>query len=320
MVNFKNIERKVTMFCNNCGNKQQDDAKFCTECGAPLKSSPAASPSRPPGPADKIEYTLYGDDMQLVEIYLDPGKSVIAEAGAMTYMNKDIKMDTIFGDGSGRNEGPGLMGKLTSAGKRALAGESIFMTAFENNGSDKSIVAFAAPYPGKIIPVELKDFGESLICQKTAFLCAAKGISIGIFFQKKIGAGFFGGEGFIMQRLTGDGLVFLHAGGTIIKKELKEGDMLRIDTGCLVAISESVNYDVEFAGDIKSGLFGGEGLFLATLKGPGHVWLQSLPFSRIADNINQARGHNRGENKGINNPLGEVTGGLGDALGGLFKL
>lgn len=306
------------MFCTKCGSKQEDGAKFCTSCGEALKGITNQATASVQKAADEIEYTLYGDDMQLVEIELDPGESVLAEAGAMTYMNQDISMETIFGDGSGKNEGSGLMGKLATAGKRALAGESLFMSVFENKGSAKSTVAFAAPYPGKIIPVELKEFGESLICQKSAFLCAARGISIGIVFQKKIGVGFFGGEGFIMQKLTGDGMVFLHAGGTIIKKELMDGDMLRLDTGCLVAISETVNYDVEFAGDIKSGLFGGEGLFLATLKGPGHVWLQSLPFSRMADKINSARG-SREENKGFNNPLGEVTGGLGDAFGGLFK-
>jgi uncharacterized protein (TIGR00266 family) len=309
------------MYCKNCGIYLPDGAKFCGSCGA-RQDAPgnftqgAGVPMRP---ADKIEYKIFGDDMQMVEIELDPGESVIAEAGAMNYIEQDISMQTIFGDGSGQDDGKGLMGKLASAGKRALAGESLFMTVFENTGSGKSHAAFAAPYPGKIIPVEMSEFGGTLICQKDAFLCAAKGINISIRLQKKIGAGFFGGEGFIMQKLAGDGLAFLHAGGTIIKKELSAGEMLRIDTGCLVAISDTVDYDVAFAGDLKSGLFGGEGLFLATLKGPGHVWLQSLPFSRMADRIISARYSHTGENKGFNNPINEITGGLGGALGGLFK-
>lgn len=303
------------MLCKNCGASISEGARFCGKCGA---KQDAASPV-PMGPADEIEYQIFGDDMQLVEIELDPGESVVAEAGAMTYIEQDIHMETIFGDGSGREEGKGLMGKLVGAGKRALAGESLFMTVFRNIGSDKARAAFAAPYPGKIIPVELRDFGGTLICQKDAFLCAAKGINIGIQLQRKIGAGLFGGEGFIMQRLSGDGLAFLHAGGTIIKKELRSGETLRLDTGCLVAMDACVDYDVAFVGDLKSGLFGGEGLFLATLKGPGHVWLQSLPFSRLADRINQARYDHTGENRGMNNPIGEVTGGIGGALGGLFK-
>lgn len=304
------------MFCNSCGARLLGGVRFCPSCGAQQGASPSPSVLRP---ADEIDYTLYGDDMQLVEIELDPGESAVAEAGAMTYMEASIKMDAILGDGSGSDEGKGLMGKLAGAGKRALTGESIFMTLFQNVGSGKAKVAFAAPYPGKIIPVEIKSFGSSLICQRSAFLCAAKGVSIDLYLQRKIGAGFFGGEGFIMQRLTGDGLVFLHAGGTIIKKELAAGESLRLDTGCLVAISETVNYDVQFASDIKTGWFGGEGLFLATVSGPGHVWMQSLPFSRMADQIISARDKNQGENKGFNNPLGEVASGLGGALGGLFK-
>ncbi len=307
------------MFCSNCGNKIPDGSKFCGGCGARQDGSAISTGvvNMPIKPADEIDYKLFGDDMQLVEIELDPGESVLAEAGAMTYIEQDIKMETIFGDGSGRDEGKGLMGKLASAGKRALTGESLFMTMFQNVGSGKSHAAFAAPYPGKIIPVELKEFNGTLICQKDAFLCAAKGVSIGIHLAKKIGAGFFGGEGFIMQKLSGDGLVFLHAGGTIIKKELAPGETLRLDTGCLVAISDTVDYDVAFAGDLKSGLFGGEGLFLATLKGPGHAWLQSLPFSRMADRINREgnTGHTE-ENRGANNPVNEVAGSL---LGSLFK-
>ncbi len=266
------------MFCVNCGNPLPDGTKFCGNCGARQNVS-AAGPnqSMPTKPADEIDYQIFGDDMQMVEIELDPGESALAEAGAMTYMEQDIKMETVFGDASGRDEGKGLMGMLVGAGKRALAGESLFMTVFTNVGGGKSHAAFAAPYPGKIIPVELKEFDGVLICQKDAFLCAAKGVSIDIHLNKKIGAGLFGGEGFIMQKLMGDGLVFVHAGGTIVKKELAPGETLRLDTGCLVAMSATVDFDVTFAGDIKSGLFGGEGLFLATLKGPGHVWLQSLP-------------------------------------------
>jgi conserved hypothetical protein TIGR00266 len=302
------------MFCNKCGAPLPDGTRFCGSCGA-RQDVPAA----PVKPADEIDYQLFGDDMQLVEIELDPGESVLAEAGAMTYIESDIRMQTIFGDGSANDNNQTFMNKLMSAGKRALAGESIFMTVFENVGTGKSHAAFAAPYPGKIIPVELKEFSGTLICQKDAFLCAAKGVSISVCLQKKIGAGFFGGEGFIMEKLTGDGLVFLHAGGTIIKKELAPGEMLRLDTGCLVAISDTIDYDVAFASDLKSGLFGGEGLFLATLTGPGHVWLQSLPFSRMADRILHAGRSNTGETRGLNNPVNEVTGSLGSALGGLFR-
>lgn len=257
----------------------------------------------------EIDFKLYGDDMQFVEIELDNSESVLAEAGAMMYMDEKIGMETIFGDGSGKKHGKGLMGKLIGAGKRVITGEGLFMTVFTNNAGGKAHVAFAAPYPGKIIPFDLNDFNGTIICQKDAFLCATKGVSIGIHMQKKIGAGFFGGEGFIMQKLEGDGMAFLHAGGTIIRKDLRAGEMLKIDTGCLVAMSASVDYDVQFAGDIKSGLFGGEGLFLATLKGEGTVWLQSLPFSRMADKIYSAAGSGKkGETKGMNNPLEELSG------------
>jgi len=308
------------VFCANCGNKILEGSSFCNSCGTRVNAAATNSEIQaPPKPADIIDYKLFGDDMQMVEIELDPGESVLAEAGAMTYIEQDIKMETIFGDGSGQDDGKGVWKTLASAGKRALSGESLFMTVFQNVGSGKSHAAFAAPYPGKIIPVELKEFDGTLICQKSAFLCAAKGVSVGIQFNKKLGAGLFGGEGFIMQRLTGDGLVFVHAGGTIIKKELQDGEMLRLDTGCLVAMSATVDYDVAFASDLKSGLFGGEGLFIATLKGPGHVWIQSLPISRMADRINQARYNRTDENRGLNNPISEVTNGLGGALGGLFK-
>ena len=325
-------------FCMNCGNQLPDGSRFCGNCGAqqgaPMAAAPVQQGQQPTlGPnqmqkngiiftrADVIDYEIFGDDMQLVEIELDPGESVLAEAGAMNYMDSRIKMETIFGDGSGADAGKGLGGKLLSAGKRALTGEGLFMTVFQNTDPvNKVKVAFASPYPGKIIPVDLDTFDRTLICQKSAFLCAAKGVNVGIHLQKKLGAGLFGGEGFIMQRLTGDGIVFLNAGGTIIKKTLQAGEMLKIDTGCLVAMSETVDYDVAFQTDIKSGFLGGEGLFLATLTGPGEVWLQSLPFSRMADEIIKAsRSNNKEENKGINNPLNEVTSGLGGALGGLLK-
>lgn len=258
--------------------------------------------------AHEIDYKIYGEEMQFVEIELDPQESVLAEAGAMMYMDQKINMETIFGDGSGKNKGKGLMGKLFGAGKRLVTGEGLFMTVFSNVASGKAHVAFASPYPGKIIPVDLKEVNHTLICQKDAFLCAAKGVSVGIHLQKKLGAGFFGGEGFIMQKLEGDGLVFLHAGGTVIKKELQPGEGIRLDTGCLVALTDTVKYDVAFAGDIKSGLFGGEGLFLATLQGPGTVWLQSLPFSRMADRIYSAAGKSKGETKGMNNAFEELSG------------
>ena len=324
-------------FCMNCGNQLPDGSRFCGNCGAqqgaPMAAAPVQQGQQPVlGPnqmqkngiiftrADVIDYEIFGDDMQLVEIELDPGESVLAEAGAMNYMDARIKMETIFGDGSGADANKGFGSKLLSAGKRALTGEGLFMTVFQNvHPAEKAIVAFASPYPGKIIPVDLDTFDRTLICQKSAFLCAAKGVNVGIHLQKKLGAGLFGGEGFIMQRLTGDGIVFLNAGGTIIKKTLQAGEMLKIDTGCLVAMSETVDYDVAFQSDIKSGFLGGEGLFLATLTGPGEVWLQSLPFSRMADEIIKASRSNKEENKGLNNPLGEVTGGLNNALGGLFK-
>jgi uncharacterized protein (TIGR00266 family) len=307
------------MFCVKCGKQLAEGSKFCVQCGASQDAGNVSPIQATPRPADEIDYKLFGDDMQLVEIELDPGESVIAEAGAMAYIEQDIKMETIFGDGSGQDEGRGLMGRLAGAGRRALAGESLFMTVFQNTGSQKSHAAFAAPYPGKIIPVELREFDGTLICQKDAFLCAAKGVAISVHINKKLGAGLFGGEGFIMEKLTGDGLVFVHAGGTIIKKELAAGETLRLDTGCLVAMSATVDYNVALASDLKSGLFGGEGIFLATLRGPGHVWLQSLPISRMADRINEARRDNTDENKGFNNPVGEATGSIGNALGSLFK-
>src|SRR6187401_3491320 len=237
--------------------------------------------------AHEVDFTIHGDDMQFVEVELDPGESAVAEAGAMMYMSAAIGMQTIFGDGSGQ-QGGGVMGMLLGAGKRLLTGESLFMTVFTNQGSGKQQVAFAAPYPGKILAMDLRQLGGQLICQKDSFLCAARGVSIGIAFQRKIGVGLFGGEGFIMQRLEGDGLCFVHAGGTVHPLELRAGETLRVDTGCLVALQPTVQYDIEFVGKVKTAFFGGEGLFFATLTGPGHVWLQSLPLSRLADQIYKA--------------------------------
>lgn len=320
-------------FCTNCGAQIADGSRFCGSCGASqgvvntqnVQPTVGGNTMEKNGivftKADEIDYEIYGDDMQLVEIELDPGESVVAEAGAMNYMESSIKMETIFGDGSGADDGKGFGSKLLSAGKRAIMGEGVFMTVFQNTAQDrKAKVAFASPYPGKIIPVDLDSFDRTLICQKSAFLCAAKGVNVGIHLQKKLGAGLFGGEGFIMQRLTGDGIVFLNAGGTIIKKTLAAGETLKLDTGCLVAMSETVDYDVAFQNDIKNGFLGGEGLFLATLTGPGEVWLQSLPFSRMADEIIKASVGHKEENRGLNNPISEVTDGLGGALGNLFKL
>jgi len=263
--------------------------------------------------AHEVEYKVYGDDLQFVEIMLDPEETIVAEAGAMMYMDQSIEMDTVFGDGSGK-EGKDLKGKLLSAGKRVLTGESLFMTAFTNKGREKKCVSFAAPYPGKVVPFDLIDYGGTLICQKDAFLCAAKGISISIAFQKKVGVGLFGGEGFIMQKLEGDGFAFMHAGGTIIKKDLEPGETIKLDTGCLVALTKTINYDVQFASNIKNALFGGEGLVLATLTGPGSVWLQSLPFSRLADRIYAASKAGGGKSKGEGSLLGNMA--IGSLFGG----
>jgi len=230
----------------------------------------------------EVDYTIIGDDMQMVQVELDPGETVIAEAGAMNYMESDIVFEARMGDGSEAESG--FMGKLFGAGKRALTGESIFMTHFSNQGGVKRHVAFAAPYPGKIIPMDLSRMGGEILCQKDAFLCAASGTRVGIAFQRRLGAGFFGGEGFILQRLQGDGMVFVHASGTIVERQL-QGETLRVDTGCLVAFESTVDYNIERAGNLKSMFFGGEGLFLATLSGHGRVWIQSLPFSRLADRI-----------------------------------
>ncbi len=259
----------------------------------------------------EIDYKLYGDDMQFVEVELDPQETVIAEAGSLMMMEDGISMETIFGDGSKEDGGSGLMGKLLSAGKRVITGESLFMTAFTNTGSGKKRVSFASPYPGKIVPLDLSEYNGKIICQKDAFLAAAKGVSVGIEFQRKIGAGFFGGEGFIMQKLEGDGMSFVHAGGTIHKKELSPGEVLRVDTGCLVAMTRDVDYNIEMVKGVKTALFGGEGLFFATLRGPGTVWVQSLPFSRLASRVFAAA-----PAKGGSSDEGSVTGKLFDMFGG----
>ncbi len=266
---------------------------------------PAAT-GLPPVPSrmHEVDYEIFGEEMQFVEVELDPGEGAIAEAGAMMFMSNGIDMQTIFGDG---NEN-GFMGKLLGAGKRLLTGESLFMTEFVNQGRGKQRVAFAAPYPGKIIPVNLAQLGGRVVAQKDAFLCGAKGVSIGIAFQKKIGTALFGGEGFIMQSVEGDGLAFLHAGGTVVRRELEAGEHLRVDTGCLVALAPSVNYDIQFVGGVKSALFGGEGFFFASLTGPGWVWLQSLPFSRLAGRIHQAAPQTGGGGKGEGSLLGKLSG------------
>lgn len=232
---------------------------------------------------DVVDYEIFGSDMQYVEVELDPGEAAVGEAGGMMYMQDGIQMDTVFGDGS-QQQG-GFFSKLLGAGKRLVTGEGLFTTVFHNEGSGKRRIAFAAPYPGKIIPVNLAELGGTLICQKDSFLCAAKGVSLGIAFQKRLGVGLFGGEGFIMQKLDGDGMAFVHAGGTLVEKTLRPGEVLRVDTGCVVAFQPSVDFDIQYVGKIKSALFGGEGFFYAMLRGPGQVWLQSLPLSRLANRI-----------------------------------
>lgn len=255
----------------------------------------------------EIDYEIYGEEMQYVRIELDPKETAVAEAGSFMMMEDHIQMETIFGDGS--QQSGGIMGKLMSAGKRLLTGESLFMTAYTNTGNDKRSVSFASPYPGKIIPLDLSRLGGRIICQKDSFLCAAKGVSIGIEFQKRLGTGLFGGEGFIMQKLEGDGMSFLHAGGHVFGKELKVGERLRIDTGCIVAFTSTIHYDIEFVGGIRNTIFGGEGVFFATLQGPGTVWIQTLPVSRLAARIlSFATTKKQGE--------GSVLGKLGNIMDG----
>lgn len=256
---------------------------------------------------DEIDYKIHGEEMQCVEIELDPNESCIAESGSFMMMDDGIQMQTIFGDGTGQEKG--FFGKLMSAGKRVLTGESLFMTVFSNTAQSKKRLSFASPYPGKIIPIDLAAFGGKMICQKDSFLCAAKGVSVGIEFQRKLGTGLFGGEGFIMQKLEGDGLAFVHAGGYILEKDLAAGELLKIDTGCIVAFTPSCEYDIQFVGGIKNTIFGGEGLFFATLRGPGKVWIQSLPISRLASRVLQYGTVKRKDE-------GSILGGLGNALDG----
>jgi uncharacterized protein (TIGR00266 family) len=286
----------------------------CTELRA---ESAAGVISAPPPPSqtqqrsDVIDYKIFGEDMQFVELELDPGESAVAEAGSLMYKDSVVSMETIFGDGSAASSGGGFMDKLVGAGKRLITGESLFTTMFSHTGQGKAKVAFAAPYPGTIVPMTLSNYGGKIICQKDAFLCAARGVSIGIFFQKKVMTALFGGEGFIMQKLEGDGMVFIHAGGTIVERELVAGERLDVDTGCVVAMTSSVNFDLKAVGSVKSALFGGEGVFLATLTGPGKVWIQSLPFSRLAGRMLSAA-----YQKGGSRDEGSLLGGLGGIISG----
>ena len=269
---------------------------------------------------DVVDYEIKGSEMQFVEVELDPGEAAVGEAGSLFFMESGISMDTVFGDASGVGGG-GLFDKLLSAGKRLLTGESLFTTVYVNQGARKARVAFAAPYPGKILPMDLRQLGGTLICQKSAFLCAARGVSLGIAFQRKLGAGFFGGEGFVMQKLEGDGLAFVHAGGTIVRRELQPGETLLVDTGCLVAYTPTVDFDIQYIGKVKTALFGGEGLFLARLTGPGTLWLQSLPFSRLASRV-FAAAPQLGGRKEEGGMLGVAAAGSvlgGGLLGGLLS-
>lgn len=255
----------------------------------------------------EIDYRIFGEEMQYVEVELDYNETAIAEPGAFMMMDDGITMETMFGDGSQQNNS--IFGKLLNAGKRVLTGESLFMTAFTNVNHGKRRVSFASPYPGKIIPLDLSQYNNRIICQKDSFLCAAKGVNVGIEFQRKLGTGLFGGEGFIMQKLEGDGMSFLHAGGHVFRRDLNPGETLKIDTGCIVGFTSGVNYDIQFVGGIKNTLFGGEGLFFATLTGPGTVWIQTLPISRLAGRILQY-------GVGARKEEGSILGGLGNLLDG----
>ncbi len=266
---------------------------------------------RSAGLSDDIDFEIKGQELQFLEIELDPGESAIAEAGAMVWKDGAVGMTTVFGDGSGGADG-GFMGKLLGAGKRLVTGESLFTTVFTHQGQGKARVAFASPTPGSILPLKLDQYGGALICQKDSFLAAAKGVAIGVHFQKRIMTGLFGGEGFIMQRLSGDGWVFVQMGGTLVEKELRPGEELHVDTGCLAAMTPSVEFDLVAAGGVKSMIFGGEGAFFARLRGPGHVWIQSLPFSRLAGRMLAAAGSRGGQNRGEGSLLGE----FGDLIGG----
>ena len=257
---------------------------------------------------DVIDYRIEGGEMQYVEVELDPGEAMVGEAGSLMYMEDGISLDTVFGDGSGGGDGGGgLFGKLLGAGKRLLTGESLFTSVYVNQATVRRKLGFAAPYPGRILPMDLSSMGGRVMCQRDAFLCAARGVSLGIAFQRKLGAGFFGGEGFIMQKLEGDGLAFVHACGTVMERRLAAGELLRVDTGCVVAYTDSVGFDIEYVGKVKTALFGGEGLFFALLRGPGTIWLQSLPFSRLASRVFAAAPQTGGSRE---------QGGLSSLLGG----
>jgi uncharacterized protein (TIGR00266 family) len=308
LTNLHNGVFSPTTYVWKQGFENWREISQCAELSSPSAFAPPNLPQKPG--VDEIDYEIFGSEMQFVEIELDPHESAVAEAGSMMYMSDFIQMETFFGDGS-EQSGAGLLDRMLGAGKRLITGEGLFSTMFTYTGSGKGKVAFAAPYPGKIIALDLKDYQGKLVCQKDAFLCAAKGVAIGIEFQKKIGAALFGGEGFIMQKLEGEGKIFVHAGGTIIQKDLQAGETLRIDTGCLVAMTRNINYDIEFVGEVKSALFGGEGFFFAKITGPGHVWLQSLPFSRLAGRIHNAAPQNN---------AGFSTQGEGSVLGGLGNL
>lgn len=265
---------------------------------------------------DVVDYEIKGNEMQLVEVELDPGEAAVGEAGSMMFMEAGIEMDTVLGDGSAQQNG-GLFSKLLGAGKRLVTGESLFTTVYVNQSGSKKRVAFGAPHPGKILPMDLRQFGGVLICQKDSFLCAARGVSLGIALQRKLGAGFFGGEGFILQRLEGDGMAFVHAGGTVVRRQLQPGETLLVDTGCVVAYTQDVDFDIQYVGKIKTVLFGGEGIFLARVTGPGQVWLQSLPFSRLASRVFAAAPQAGGRGRDEGSLLAGVAGGglLGGILG-----
>jgi len=298
--------------CVKCGFINEITASECAKCGVIFSKYQQAAERQEQTinrKCHEVDYKIMGDDMQIVEIELDPGETVIAEAGAMNYLDDGIAFEAKMGDGSQANEG--MLGKLLGAGKRVLTGESIFMTHFSNSGHGKKSVAFSAPYPGKIIPIDMAKIKGDLLCQKDAFLCAAFGTNVGIAFTKRLGAGFFGGEGFILQRLSGDGMAFIHAGGTVIRKKLNN-EVLRVDTGCIAAFTAGINYDIQRAGSLKSMFFGGEGLFLATLSGTGTVLLQSLPFARMADRILQNAPSVSGSGKGE----GSILGGIGRLIDG----
>lgn len=275
-----------------------------------MSQGPWSHHTRNANVADDIDFEVKGQELQFLEIELDPGESAVAEAGALVWKDASVEMTTVFGDGSG-GAGGGFMGKLLGAGKRLVTGESLFTTVFTHNGSGKARVAFASPTPGAILPLKLSDLGGTLICQKDSFLAAARGVTMGIAFQRRVMTGLFGGEGFIMQKLDGDGWVFVQMGGTVVERELAPGEELHVDTGCLAAYTPSVDFDLIMAGGVKTALFGGEGLFFARLRGPGKVWIQSLPFSRLAGRMMAAAG-GAGQNSGE----GSVLGGLGDLIGG----